>query len=111
MPKLEVILILPLCQVLSLGDGPGTRGESLFSQLLTTYDCSEEDPSKSSRPRKPVQGQDLDCSTVLQGLEARPMGMSATTLYGKGTGLVTTSVTGPFSGWRALRLRTTRWGQ
>lgn len=73
---------------------------TLLSQLLTPYDCSEGDPSKNSVPRKPVQGQDLDCPTVLQGLEARPMGMSATSLYGKGTGLMKTSVTGPFSGAR-----------
>lgn len=97
LPKLEVILILPLCLVLSLGGGPGTRGEILFSQLLTPYDCSKGDPCWSSMPRNPVQGQDLDCPTVLQSLEARPMGMSAATLYGKMAGLKKASASAPIT--------------
>lgn len=97
MPKLEVILILPLCLVLSLGGGPGTRGEILFSQLLTPYDCSEGDPCWSSMLRNPVQGQDPDCPTVLQSLEARPMGMSAATLYGKMAGLKKASASAPIT--------------
>ncbi|CAO2587803.1 hypothetical protein LEMLEM_LOCUS4655, partial [Lemmus lemmus] len=55
-------------------------GDSHFSSV-------PGDPSRSSMPRSLVQGQNLDCHTALQRLEARPMEMSAATLYGKMAGL------------------------
>lgn len=49
-------------------------------------------------PRNPVQGQDLDCPTILQRLEARLMGMSVATLYGKVAELKKTSASAPVTG-------------